>query len=286
MAVEADAQRPFKTVGARTWFGESPFFDARDGSVVHVDSVGKVIRHSPDGRITEWELPGKIAFAVPVNGNGYVVGLAGQGLQLFSADAKSLTPLSIPLPEGHRPNDATVDPTGRLIFGTRCDAGLEGVLLAAGNEGLHTLATGFGTINGLAVDARRSALFVADSHPDVQAVWRYHYHVPSGVLGERQRIFSFGDRAGRPDGAAVDSKGDLWLAEIEGGALLRISPRGNLLEEVRLPVSLPTKPCFDDRGQLWVTTASRGVDLSVEPLAGMTLLISAGNGATTSLARI
>ena len=46
---------------------------------------------------------------------------------------------------------------------------------------------------------------------------------------------------GRPDGAAVDVEGCYWVAMFEGQRLLRLSPAGEMLREVRLPVR-----CADD----------------------------------------
>ena len=49
---------------------------------------------------------------------------------------------------------------------------------------------------------------------------------------------------GRPDGAAVDAEGSSWVAMYEGGRVLRLSPAGELLAEVRMPARCPTMPCF------------------------------------------
>ena len=62
---------------------------------------------------------------------------------------------------------------------------------------------------------------------------------------------------GRPDGAAVDVQGCYWVAMFEGGRLLRLSPEGDVLREVTLPVRCPTMPCFGgpDLKTLYITTA-------------------------------
>ena len=61
----------------------------------------------------------------------------------------------------------------------------------------------------------------------------------------RQRVFARFPLAGRPaarryggrpDGAAVDADGCYWVAMFEGQRLLRLSPAGEVLREVKLPV--------------------------------------------------
>jgi sugar lactone lactonase YvrE len=81
---------------------------------------------------------------------------------------------------------------------------------------------------------------------------------------------------GRPDGAAVDAEGCYWAAMFEGARVLRLSPQGEVLREVRLPVRCPTMPCFGGRDlkTLYVTTARAkrpDDELAREPLAGCVL---------------
>lgn len=64
----------------------------------------------------------------------------------------------------------------------------------------------------------------------------------------------------------------------EGQRLLRLSPAGELLQEVPLPVRCPTMPCFGGAGlrTLFITTArnQRPADeLAAQPLAGCVLTL-------------
>ena len=83
---------------------------------------------------------------------------------------------------------------------------------------------------------------------------------------------------GRPDGACVDSEGCYWSAQYGGGRLLRISPEGELLQTVLVPVSNPTMPAFGgpDLKTLYVTSASQGMSeqqLAANPLEGAVLAL-------------
>ncbi|MEP6970976.1 MAG: SMP-30/gluconolactonase/LRE family protein, partial [Betaproteobacteria bacterium] len=62
---------------------------------------------------------------------------------------------------------------------------------------------------------------------------------------------------GRPDGAAVDSEGNYYVAMFEGQRLLKLAPDGHILTELETPVVCPTMPCFggDDLKTLYITSA-------------------------------
>ena len=62
----------------------------------------------------------------------------------------------------------------------------------------------------------------------------------------------------------------------EGQRLLRLSPAGEILHELRLPVRCATMPCFggDDLRTLYVTTSRENrpaAELAAQPLAGCVL---------------
>ena len=58
----------------------------------------------------------------------------------------------------------------------------------------------------------------------------------------------------------MDSEGNYWVAMYEGGRLLRLSPTGELLQQIDLPLRCPTAVCFggQDLRTLYVTSASKG----------------------------
>ena len=90
-----------------------------------------------------------------------------------------------------------------------------------------------------------------------------------------QPLASYG---GRPDGAAMDTEGCYWVAMFEGQRVLRLSPDGEVIRSVELPVRCPTMPCFGgaDLKTLYVTTASQNrpaAELADQPLAGCVLAL-------------
>jgi sugar lactone lactonase YvrE len=90
--------------------------------------------------------------------------------------------------------------------------------------------------------------------------------VAGGTHANRRNLVTFStdkkaaDYGGRPDGAAMDSQGNYWVAMFEGGRIVCLSPTGELLREVQLPVRCPTSLAFGgaDLRTLYVTSASKG----------------------------
>jgi sugar lactone lactonase YvrE len=113
--------------------------------------------------------------------------------------------------------------------------------------------------------------FDVDAHDGSLSRRRIFQQFP--LRAEGQALESYG---GRPDGAAVDSEGAYWVAMFEGQRLLRLSPEGAILFELRLPVRCPTMPCFggSDLKTLYITTGreKRPVEeLAGQPWAGCVL---------------
>jgi sugar lactone lactonase YvrE len=97
---------------------------------------------------------------------------------------------------------------------------------------------------------------------------------------------------GRPDGAAMDVEGCLWVAMFEGARVVRLSPTGEIVGELRLPVRCPTMPCFGgpDLRTLYITTARENrpaEELAREPWAGCVLQLRVGvPGLPVNFARV
>jgi sugar lactone lactonase YvrE len=66
----------------------------------------------------------------------------------------------------------------------------------------------------------------------------------------------------RPDGGAVDSAGNYWVAFYRGGRVLQISPLGDVLAEYAVPAMCPTMCAFggEDLRTLYVTSARQQRD--------------------------
>jgi sugar lactone lactonase YvrE len=89
------------------------------------------------------------------------------------------------------------------------------------------------------------------SDTKAHTVYAFDVDPADGTLSRRRVFASFAMKqpgqdlatyGGRPDGAAVDAEGCYWVAMFEGQRLLRLSPEGEVVRELRLPVRCPRCP--------------------------------------------
>ena len=276
--------------------GESPFWHPAEQLLYWVDIAGKKIKRSNVfmGTVESWAMaaphdlePGCIA---PARSGGLVIALR-DGIYRARTWGGTLAQLAGAAhdPRTTRFNDGKCDPLGRFWAGTIYeprDARAAALYCLDGRAG-HTPAlvrmAGDATVgNGLAWSADRRTLYWADTTGHVIHAWDWD---ATGNTLARQRVFRQfppkptgwqagmpGD-GGRPDGAAVDSQGNYWVAMYEGGRVLKLSPGGELLADIPTPVACPTMVCFggDDLQTLYLTTARHGrpaAELEVLPQSG------------------
>ena len=220
-----------------------------------------------------WDAPEEIGFVAPVTGGGFIAGMKS-GLHRFDPATGSFA--LITLVDSHRPgnrlNDGYVDQAGRLWFGSMDNAETQptGSLYRFDREGLKCCDPGYVITNGPgsmpgwpdAVPHR----YAGTSHLRLRPARRCSSEESSRLCAHRKP-------GAYPDGPVVDAEGCVWIALFGGWGLQRFSPRGELLQTVRLPVANCTKAAFggDDRRTLYVTTAWKGLSdeqRGLQPLAG------------------
>jgi sugar lactone lactonase YvrE len=279
----------------RDRLGESPFWHPEERTLYWVDIPARQVKRlGHDGATQAWGMPSEPGCLAPVQGGGFVIALRDGVYRAANWGA----PLSVVArfsydPATTRFNDGKADPEGRFWAGTmyeprdarraelycidlRADNGDEGrpvVQLKAHNA---TIA------NGLAWSPDARTMYWSDTTGHVVQAWDWdagtnvmrHHRVFRQFAGKppgwKPGLPGYG---GRPDGATVDAQGNYWCAMFEGQRLLKLSPAGDVLADIELPVRCPTMPCFggDDLRTLYVTSASDQrppEELQAFPLSG------------------
>ena len=259
--------------------GESPFWHPQEQRLYWVDIPGRrVARVAVDGlqaqgAVEHWPLNEEVGCIAPVQAGGLVLALRS-GVYLARTWRGPLHKLADAPYDTTRQrfNDGKCDPQGRFWVGSLYEPKDQtlGVLYMLDNQGLHPMMDGVTTANGLAWSPDGRTAYWADTA--AHRVRAFDCDPATGQLSGG-RVFqqmapkpagwawgSATPYGGRPDGAAVDTEGAYWSAQYEGGRLLRLSPRGDVLAEVSVPALCPTMPCFGgpDRKTLFVTTARHG----------------------------
>ena len=262
--------------------GESPFWHPDERHLYWVDISGRrVSRLDPaSGAVEHWPMPTEPGCIAPVPGGGLVMALRAE-VVLARQWQGALEPIArLPFdPATQRANDGKCDALGRFWVGSihEPQAGPRQPVAAlycidargAGPATVRRVLDGAATANGLAWSPDGSTMYWCDTPSHAIHAWACDGDLmPQGAprvlrsfepkpAGWQPGQTGYG---GRPDGAGVDAEGAYWSALYEGGRVVRLSPRGELLADLALPLRCPTMPCLggDDGRTLFVTSASHG----------------------------
>ncbi|MEV7359033.1 SMP-30/gluconolactonase/LRE family protein [Kitasatospora sp. NPDC091276] len=155
-----------------------------------------------------------------------------------------------------RMNDGKTDPYGRPVAGSmgRGEPREPGSLYRLERDGgVRAILGGLDIPNGLAWP-EPDRLWHIDTTTRRIALYPYPEH---GPLGERIRTLDVSHLPGYPDGMTLDADGNLWVAFWDGWAVRCLSPEGEVLASVELPVPRVTSCAFGgpDGRTLYITSA-------------------------------
>ncbi len=159
--------------------------------------------------------------------------------------------------EKNRFNDGRADSMGRMFAGSvyppKDYRGASIYSLNPGGE-VRKWVGDLLTANGIAFSPNFRTFYYADT--PTHSIQHCDYDVESGIVSNCRLFHQFPMGNGRPDGASVDSEGCYWSALYEGGRVVRLSPQGEILEEIEVPARCPTMVAFggDDMRTLFITS--------------------------------
>ena len=251
---------------AHALLGESPRWHAGESRLYWVDiDAHRIHRTDPTTRRTEtMQLDGPVGCIAPRAGGGLVAGLKG-GCALIDVWGRAPRPFGqqvlADIPE-QRFNDGCVDAAGRLWVGsvTRDKTNPAASLYRLDPDGsLTKMLGGLLTSNGAAFSPDGRTFYHADT--PTHALRAYAVDPATGTLGEGRLFHQFETGTGRPDGGTVDAEGCYWSALWDGWRVVRLSPAGELLQTVELPVQRPSMIALGgaDMRTAFVTSAGKAL---------------------------
>ena len=250
--------------------GESAIWHEVESALYWVDIEGLTVNrlHAASGKFSSWKM-GSNPSALAIDDNNFLVVATRNGLlRLNTTDGHETPIVDAPYdPSKVRFNDGRVDPAGRFWIGTMYeprDQPAAEMYVLDRDQLRCAWRGGMTNSNGLAWSLDGRTMFHADTTS--HRVDCYDFDPATGEQSNRRTIITFptdktaADYGGRPDGATIDAEGMYWVAMFEGGRVLRISPSGEILRELKLPVRCPTSVCFGgpDLRTLYITSASQG----------------------------
>ena len=277
-------------VASASLVGESPVWHPREQVLYYCDIAGhRLQRFDPkSGDLRHWEFDTDVASLAPkVDGSLLLAMRTG----IFRFDPQSgerrLLAKAPYDPKTERFNDGKCDPQGRFWVGTIYeprDPPLAG-LYCYTRRRLTLRRDGITNSNGLAWSPNGRTMYWSDTK--TATIFAFDFDPATGELDRRRVFISFPVKqpgasletyGGRPDGAAMDVEGCYWASMFEGQRLLRISPEGEVMQELELPVRCSTMACFGgpDLKTLYITTARENrpaAELAEQPWAGCVLTV-------------
>lgn len=239
--------RPFTPSGSFTPGVEGPACD-RFGRVYAVNfereqTIGRV---KPNGSAEVFlQLPGNSVgngIRFDVFGTMYVADYVGHNVLAVDPRSRQVRVLAHE-PRMNQPNDLAIGPDGFLYASDPDWKGGTGQLWRIDPDGeVERLAEGMGTTNGIEVSPDGRTLYVNES---VQRnVWAFDIGRDHKLSG-RRLVKNFPDHGF--DGMRCDVDGNLYVTRHGKGTVVKLSPQGEVLQEIDVLGPHPTNICFGGR---------------------------------------
>jgi len=262
---------------ARATLGECIRWDERQKLIYWVDIPGRQLhRYDPaTGRDDAMPLAQEMGCFALAERGGFICGMRSGYARLdrFGGEFTSLASPDYD-PARARFNDGRCDSAGRFWAGTMWEprdraGGIVYRLDADGRFGAQCNPVIIANGITFAPDGRSMTLADTTNH----VLWAFDYDLVTGIPSSRRELRSYEPASGRPDGACVDAEGNVYVAIMAGGRVEKISPTGELLALIELPIPNITCCTFagDDLRTLYITTARTRMtdaELAAHPYAG------------------
>ena len=246
---------------ARATLGECIRWDARDKLIYWVDIPGKKMhRYDPSsGHDDNVDLQQEMGCFAQDERGGFIAGMRS-GYARIDHFGGAVTLLTSPdyNRKKSRFNDGRCDAAGRFWAGTmwepRDKAGAYIYCLEADGR-FSAKANPVILANGITFSPDNKTFTLADTPNHV--LWAFDYDINDASVSNQRVLRTFDPPQGRPDGACVDAEGNVYIAIFAGGRIEKLSPQGELLAVIELPVPSVTCCTFagNDLQTLYITTA-------------------------------
>ena len=274
---------PELVVKTRAEVGEGPIWDTKTETLVWVDIIGSAIhRFDPATDENTTMQTGVHVGAVAVRSSGGLVLAAADGFRALDPDGTQSILAGV---ENDNPsmrmNDGKCDRRGRFWAGTMAydeagPPGLGALYRLDPDLQVSQMVDGISISNGIDWSPDDCLMYFIDSRS--QTVDVFDFDVNSGSIQNRRTLIEVDAAIGFPDGMTVDVQGDLWVAMWGGARIARYGPDGTSRGVFQFPVSQTSSCGFGGSGlgDLYVTSAARGISEETEPNAGSLYRIRPG----------
>ncbi len=239
---------------------EGPAAD-RYGNVyaVNFESEGTIGKIAPNGEIKKLiTLPsGSIGNGMRFDGNGdlFIADYVNHCIFKLESSTNKLE-IFAREPEMSQPNDIAIDDKDRLYASDPdWEEGTGRIWRIESSGFVVLLEDSMGTTNGIEVSPDNKTLYVNESLQ--RNVWAYDLS-PKGEISHKRLLINFPDF--EMDGMRCDSLGNLYITRYGKGTVVKLSPKGEVLQEILLKGKNPSNIAFGgkDGCTAFVTVQDRG----------------------------
>ncbi|WP_170754123.1 SMP-30/gluconolactonase/LRE family protein [Ruegeria lacuscaerulensis] len=266
--------------------GEGPLWHPGRRQLFWFDILGKRLLTQRDGVPQSWQFDEHVSAAGWVN-RGVLLIASETGLWRFSLDTGEKELIATLEAENSitRSNDGRADPWGGFWIGTmgkNAEHGAGSIYRFWRGE-VRRLVPDVTISNAICFAPDRSCAYFSDTM--TKQVMRWSLNPQTGwPEGDSTVFLDLRDDHLNPDGAVVDTEGQIWIAQWGAHRVAVYSPDGQFLKAVTFDAAHTSCPAFggDDLTTLFCTTARQGLDaetLRNHPTNGMTFAApNAGQG--------
>ncbi|WP_166419486.1 SMP-30/gluconolactonase/LRE family protein [Pseudoalteromonas sp. Z1A8] len=243
--------------------GEGPLWHPITQTLYWVDFPNHILHSKKGDHKVEQRLDDMVTALAWVN-NKTLLLASDKGLNTYNTSTHKQTFLcSVEADKpDNRSNDGRADPWGGFWISTmHGDAHEnEGAIYRFHNGVLTQVVSDLTIPNGICFDKSRARAYYADSK--TQKIYRFDVDSLTGTpIGESVLFFDYSSSAVSPDGAVIDSEGNMWIALWDGARVDCISPEAKVIQSLATQTPRPTCPAFgDDATTLYVTSAQCGLE--------------------------
>ncbi len=236
--------KPLTTGGEFTGGIEGPAVD-RDGNlyVVNVYREGTIGKVTPEGEVSLFvELPeGSTGNGIRFHSNGKMLIADYTGHNVLQVDMQTKEiGIYAHDPTLNQPNDIAIMDNDMVFASDPSWKNSTGQIWRVGKEGkFELLEAEMGTTNGIEVSPDNKTLYVNESVQ--RTVWAYDLS-PDGEVSNKRLLIQFEDFG--MDGMRCDMEGNLYITRHGKGTVVKLSPAGEVLEEITMSGSKPSNIAF------------------------------------------
>jgi sugar lactone lactonase YvrE len=246
---------------------EVPYWVKEEGAVYFADTENpRIAKYTPaTAELEVYQVPYNFQSIAKCE-NGKWIGTVTNGVVIWDQEKNSCRYLGNPESEKRSffLNDGTVDAEGRFFFGSYDHENLEGgtgsVYMVDHDLSIKQVATGFSVCNGMVFSLDNSTFYMSEQFGG--RIIAMDWNEKELKLENLRTAYKLPEEKGLPDGLIMDSEGMLWVAHWWGWQISRVSPEGELLAEIPVPVKTPTCMAFigENLDTLFITTAIKAVE--------------------------